>query len=153
MLVSDVCRSPVVFVSSQASIEQASILMYLKMVGSLVVVDGKELPIGIVTDRDLALKGIPLMTSSNLVSVGEVMSKYPITISINSSLAEAIYLMEKMGIRRTVVTDAEGHVCGILSVDDCLLSLVKQMASLGEIYHTQDKSKQGPATRETTKMA
>jgi CBS domain-containing protein len=134
MLVSDVCKAPVVEVSAQASIEQAAHLMELHGIGSLVVVDANELPIGLVTDRDLAVKGIPRGVSINQVLISEVMSSDPIFTSQNTRIEEALQLMRKFRIRRLIVTDEDGKVCGILSADDCFQMVVNQIVSLRDIY-------------------
>ena len=74
-----------------------------------------EIPTGIVTERDIArmvgfsAKFFPDMTAS------EVMSKPLITINSDTSVRDAVALMEQKDIRRLPIVDDKGQMVGIIT--------------------------------------
>ena len=56
-------------------------------------------------------------------TVGEVMSKHPITISLEKSVKEAAKLMHDRKIHRLPVLDSEGQVIGILTRGDIIRAM------------------------------
>jgi len=86
-------------------------------VGYVVVIDEKSQPVGIITDRDVAMaysEGTPLQN----VRVGAAMSRSPITCSQNATLAEVENLMQGANIRRLPVVDPEGQLIGIITLSN-----------------------------------
>ena len=80
-----------------------------------VVQDGK--PVGVLTDRDVALA---LAEYPDLVgrSVGDVMSKNPITIGPGATLDEIDAKIARNAVRRLLVVDKGGNLVGILAWSD-----------------------------------
>lgn len=56
-------------------------------------------------------------------TVGEVMSKSPLTISPNKPLKEAAKIMQEHKVHRLPVLDSEGHVIGILTRGDIIRAM------------------------------
>jgi len=99
------------------SLEQAALMMWECDVGYVVVIDEKSQPVGIITDRDVAMaysEGTPLQN----VRVGAAMSRSPITCSQNATLAEVENLMQGANIRRLPVVDPEGQLIGIITLSN-----------------------------------
>jgi CBS domain-containing protein len=123
-----ICRRDVVTTEPEATVQRAAHLMREAHVGALIVVRGRK-PIGIVTDRDLAMEVLALARSPD-TTVGEVMTPYPTTVPSTSGLAHAAALMREHGVRRLPVVDEEGSIFGIVTLDDVLVVLGEELSSL-----------------------
>lgn len=101
-----------------ASIKEAGQLLQKWKVGSLIVDDGSRY-IGIVTDSDLSRKAVAKGLDPNTTTVMSCMSKPVVSIEETESLAEAIMLMKKEGIRHLAVT-SDRTIIGVLSISDVI---------------------------------
>src|SRR3989338_225714 len=102
-------------------------------VGSIVVVDeanGKRVPAGIVTDRDIVVAVLALGLNPDAIQVGDVMNLELLAVRENAGVAETIELMRAKGVRRVPVTDASGALVGIVAADDVLSLLAEEMSAL-----------------------
>ena len=101
-------------------------------VGSLVVVDD-ERPVGMLTDRDLALKILEEERDPGEVSVRELMSEDLVTLAPDASLRKAIEVMKEEGVRRLPVVDADGKLKGVVAADDVLEILARELGQLAAV--------------------
>jgi CBS domain-containing protein len=102
-------------------------------VGSVVVVEdaGEGVkPIGLLTDRDMVVEILAKELDAQAVSVGDVMSLGVITAKENDGVWVTLKRMRSQGIRRLPVTDNDGILLGIVSVDDILELLVGELTDL-----------------------
>ena len=106
-------------ITSEDTMEHAAVLMKKHRVGCLVVVD-KDLPIGIVTERDITYK-IVAEGKKRDTKVGEVMSKDLKTVPEDKPLSDAAKLMAAHVIRRLPVVK-KGRLIGIITIDDIMKS-------------------------------
>jgi CBS domain-containing protein len=127
MLVRECLRSAPVTVPPACTLAEAGGLMGSHGVGSLLVVDGGEL-VGIVTDRDIAVRGTGAGLES-AVSVQSVMTPDPVTIQGSSDVITAFAVFRTAGARRLPVLE-ENELAGIISVDDLLVSLVAELGAV-----------------------
>ena len=81
--------------------------------------DGKLL--GLVTDRDLAMRVLAERRDPNEVQVGEIMTRSPVTVTPDMKLSEARELMAQHKVRRLPVMKGE-EIVGILSLGDVALA-------------------------------
>lgn len=105
------------------SIQEAAQVMRDMRIGSLVVINEKQYPIGIVTTVDLTRK-VVAEARSRYDNVEEIMSKPPITISKHATVASVILTMMRHNIRHLIVTQdgtASSSVIGVVSERDVLL--------------------------------
>jgi CBS domain-containing protein len=116
-----------------ASISEAAAAMRRFRVGALLVMEdgsaGSTSPVGIITDRDLALEGF----ASQTLTVGAAMTPVVATVSEDADVHEALETMRAHGVRRLVVTDSRGAVRGILSVDDIVDGLSADLAAAAAV--------------------
>ena len=96
-----------------------------------------ERPIGVVTDRDLVLRVMAEQRDPGHVSLRAVMSGYPILCSKVSSLNDALRAMRGAGVRRIPVVDADGCIAGMLSLDDVLIKLGREIGRLSEVVEAE----------------
>jgi CBS domain-containing protein len=79
--------------------------------------------VGVVTDRDIALRCCAEGRDPHSTTVREIMTRNVIACRETEELSAASRLMEQKKIRRLVVTDEAGIVNGLLSVDDLALRI------------------------------
>ena len=133
MLVRNICTRPVVQVSRNASLREAAQLMQRQQVGALVVVDAAgahPVPLGVITDRDIALAVVAADSDRDLVPVGQVMAPKPATCREEDDLFDVIALMRKRGIRRVPVVDPHGVLTGLVAADDVVGALAEHLGEL-----------------------
>ncbi len=124
-LVADYMSHDVRSIHRDATIKQAGQLLQKHRVGSLIVDDGSRY-IGIVTDSDLTRKAVAKGLDPNTTTVATCMSRSIVTIEEDESLADAMSLMKKQGIRHLPVT-ADATIIGVLSVSDLLRAFEEQI--------------------------
>ena len=116
MEIREVMIKNVATVGAGALVPEASKIMSEREIGSIVVVEEGK-PIGIATERDFLKRVLAKDKDPRTVKIGEVMSSPVITISPQSSVADAIALMRKKNVRRLVVVEEE-KVIGIVTSKD-----------------------------------
>lgn len=102
-------------------------------VGALIVVDDKRNPLGIVTDRDLALRCLAEDRDPDETPVGTVMTAPAHCVPEATPIEEAIRRMAGIAARRLAVTDDEGKLAGILALDDVIELLMEEAESIGRL--------------------
>jgi CBS domain-containing protein len=105
----------VVTAESADSLRHVGELMRDHNVGSVVVCDAGR-PVGVITDRDLALVVVADRVDAD-EAAGAYASRPLVTGEIEMDLEEAVALMVQHHIRRLPVTDDESLV-GIVTIDD-----------------------------------
>lgn len=116
----------------EASLAEAAAVMSAYRLGSLLVVEGAGehgRPVGMITDRDVALRGF----ASESGMVGSVMTPVVATVAEDADSHEAVALMQAHGVRRLLVTGKDGAVRGILSIDDVIDGLSADLAAASAV--------------------
>jgi CBS domain-containing protein len=130
MHVREVCKQVVVFAYRSMALNEAARLMREHHVGSLVVVEERDAgksPIGMLTDRDIAIDVVALGMDPDSVRVGDVMRKKPVTIRHDLGLFDAAKVFAKTGVRRLPVVDKGGALVGVIAIDDIMMLLGNEM--------------------------
>jgi CBS domain-containing protein len=120
-------RKAPVTVSRNRSLVEAAGLMDRHSVGMLVVTQGERV-IGVVTDRDLAVRSLARGRALE-ERVGDVMTSDVATVDASSDITRAIAILRERGVRRLPVLD-NGRLVGVITVDDLLVSLVTMLGAL-----------------------
>jgi CBS domain-containing protein len=123
-------RASVSTAASDEPVVAAAQRMEKEGVGTLVVVDG-ERPVGVLTDRDVAL------CENAEARVGEVMSAPALTIRSDASIAEAAGQMGRRGVRRMPLVSADHRLSGLISADDVLRLLASEIGALAAVAAAQ----------------
>jgi CBS domain-containing protein len=100
-------------------------------VGCVVVIRGAR-AIGILTDRDLALRVVAEGLDPNTTRVSAIMTYDAATISNNATIEGAARQMRERGIRRLPIVDGDGRVTGIVTADDLTVLFARELADLGD---------------------
>lgn len=130
MSIGEVCNRDVVIVEPDADAAEASRTMREFHVGDLVVVERKgdmNVPIGIVTDRDLVLEVLAQEVEPASVSVKDLMVQPLETANEEDEIFDALHRMREKGLRRMPVVNAGGGLVGIITIDDILDLLAEEL--------------------------
>jgi CBS domain-containing protein len=111
--------------------------MHARKVGTLVVLDGDQLPVGIVTDRDLVVRVLAEGLDAWHTTVRQAMSPVPASVSEETSIVDALRIMQGGPFRRVLVVDESEKLVGILSVDDVLVSLTDELTAIGKLLFAE----------------
>ena len=117
MQVKDVMTANVERVPPDTPVREAATKMRDLDVGAIPVYEGDKL-IGMVTDRDIAIRGVAEGRDPENARVGEVMTAGVITCYADQDVAEAAHLMRDKQVRRLVVLDHDNRLAGIVSLGD-----------------------------------
>lgn len=93
-------------------------VMVKKGISSVIVIDKKTKPIGIVTEKDLVRRVCLKDMSASRFAVEEIMSSPLITIMAYDSVDTASRIMTHNQIKHLVVLEEDNRICGLLSVTD-----------------------------------
>jgi hypothetical protein len=102
------------------SVREAARRMREADVGTLIVVDDKRNPMGVVTDGDVALRCVAEDRDPDTTRVATVMTAPVLCVYEPTPIEEAIRRMAGIAARRLAVTDDEGHLAGVLALDDVM---------------------------------
>ncbi|MFD1640647.1 CBS domain-containing protein [Halohasta litorea] len=136
MPVDDLARSDVVTATEETPVSELGQTMADETVGSVVIVDD-EMPVGIVTDRDLALRCVAEESEMSDKTAENVMTEDLETIDRTAGFYEAVDRMSDNGIRRLPVTDDSGELVGILTSDDLTTLLADEQQGLSSVIEAQ----------------
>jgi CBS domain-containing protein len=95
-----------------------------------VVVARAGRPIGILTDRDIALRVVAEGRDPTITRVSEVVTYDPIVLVVDADIGAATALVRSHGIRRIPIVDASGQVVGIVTSDELLVLVGKELSDL-----------------------
>lgn len=118
----------VVTAGPQDTLAAVARLMEQHHVGAVVVTEGHR-PVGIVTDRDLALhlgaRGVAAQAA-----VASVMSRPVRTVGVGDSVVDTTEAMKAAQVRRLPVVDRAGELVGLVTLDDLLRLLTRELSNL-----------------------
>jgi CBS domain-containing protein len=106
----------------ETTIVEAAVAMEGSDIGSLAVVEGRDL-VGLITERDIrrsVAEGIELVAT-----VSSIMSADPDTFDPDLDVWDAAAWISESGYRHLPVVDDEGVLLGVVSVRDLLKALVE----------------------------
>lgn len=117
MRVTDVMTPGVENVVASANLVRAATLMNDLDVGTLAVVDERNVLQGLLTDRDIVVRAIAKGCAPAETRVEVAMSRGVITCSPEATVQQAAELMEEQQIRRLIVSDGE-NALGVVTLGD-----------------------------------
>ena len=143
MNIGEVCTREVYVVNPGEPLLQAAQEMRRRNVGCVIVVEQRGtlvVPIGIVTDRDIA-RALPEHPGNlGVLPVADIMTRDPLALRENESVVDAMVRLRQRGVRRAPVVAASGDLVGIVSTDDLLGIIAEQLGSLARLVDRQTRS-------------
>jgi CBS domain-containing protein len=117
-------KDPVCCVPSDSAVDAARVMKQLDVGPVPVVTDQKSKKlVGIVTDRDLALKVVAEGRDPNRTRLDDIMTQPVAECSPDDDLDQALQVMERRQVRRIPVTDNSGRIVGIIAQADIALRM------------------------------
>ena len=146
MTIGRICTREVDLADPDESVQVAANRMNARNVGTLVVIDEDKRPLGILTDRDLAVRVVGKGLSPGSTEVAAVMSPAPDTVNENSAIEAVISTMRRLSHRRLLVVDDQGQLVGLISLDDILDLLSEEFTEIGKLIRKESPSALANAT-------
>lgn len=109
------------------SLADAAQMMKSDDVGSIPIVEEGRL-VGIVTDRDIAIRAVAEGVDPNAVTIADIASRELVTVDPDQDLDEALALMARHQVRRLPVVEEDGQLVGILAQADVALEAKEKKA-------------------------
>jgi CBS domain-containing protein len=104
--------------SRETPLREVSRMMVECDCGMIPVVDEENKPIGTITDRDIVVRAVADGRNPLELSARDCMTDGCVTVTQEMSLEECVDALEKHRIRRAIVVDEQGRVCGIVAQAD-----------------------------------
>jgi CBS domain-containing protein len=123
MKVSDIMTANPRTVSPGTTLQEAARLMQSEDVGIVPVVDGESARnlVGVVTDRDIAIRVVAEGRDPSSVRVSDVMSTNVRTCKADDSVDDVMEVMGAEQVRRVPIVDERGALVGIVAQADIVL--------------------------------
>jgi CBS domain-containing protein len=115
--VKDAMHKGAVWIDPEAPLSDLAERMRKEDIGSIPIGENDRL-IGMVTDRDIALRGLCGEADPLQLTARDVMSEPIVYCNANEDLDDAIRIMEREQIRRLPVIDEHRRMVGMLSLGD-----------------------------------
>lgn len=146
-IVRDLAIHKVVTVASNTTLRDCAQAMREEHVGSVVLVDpGNPRPVGIITDRDIVVEAVAVGLDVTTLTAGDIAAKPVVTVRDDEDVLDALARMRENGVRRLPVTASNGHLAGVLSLDDLLGALSEQFDSIVRVM-IAERTKEGATRR------
>jgi CBS domain-containing protein len=137
MSVERICQCEVDVAEAGETVLSIAERMRQRTVGCVVVLNGAQEPIGILTDRDLVVRVLADGKDPSATRVEDVMTHGPKTVTEGTAIEESLRLMRSGGFRRLPVIDRQGKLLGILTLDDILMLLAEELTSVGQLLNRE----------------
>ena len=137
MNVGQIWQRRVVMVKRTDDLATAARLMREHHIGFLVVVEPSMeeagfTPVGVLTDRDIVISVVAREADPRMLRVGDVMTQKPITVMSDDSVGDALDQMKRIGVRRLPVVGDCGILEGVVSLDDVLTTMARDLRSAAD---------------------
>jgi CBS domain-containing protein len=130
MKLNDIFTRNLVTATPEETLATVALRMQKPNVGTVVVVEDRR-PVGIVTDRDLAL-ALGARGVSPQAQIQKVMTPHVLAIPEDMGIYTATKFMREREVRRLPIVDREDRLVGIVSLDDLLRFLGRELYNLAE---------------------
>jgi len=142
MLCQEIMKRDVRSVAELDVVLVAARLMRDHDLGFLPVCDEAQRVVGIVTDRDLAVRVCAMNARPAAVAVTSIMSRGVVACRTTHSVAHAEAIMRRHRVTRLVVLDEDGRLAGVLSLSD--IAQYERPALLGRTLRVIAERKYAP---------
>ena len=138
MSVKRICVREVDMADPHETVQVAARRMHDRKVGSLVVCSELKEPIGMLTDRDLAVRVVAEGRDPGSTQVVDVMSDHPQNVQEDTPIENALRLMRAGPFRRLPVVADDGTLVGLVTLDDVLQLLTEEFHQIGSLLSRED---------------
>jgi CBS domain-containing protein len=128
MGITELVREDVVTVYLDDTLLDVATVLEEERVGSAVVLDAHDKPLGIVTDRDFVVYGRKYVDALDRTPVNEILSLGVVSVTPDVSVTELTERMRDERVRRIPVVE-DGELRGIVTMDDVVVHLADELDS------------------------
>jgi CBS domain-containing protein len=134
MNLSQLCQRDILTLSAEASVRKAAEMMRTHHVGALALTDPEDPTrvVGVVTDRDLVIHLLAQDRTPQEQNIGAFSTVHLIRVPGTATVHEAVQAMNQHGVRRVFITEPNGRLMGLLSIDDLLATLADELSALSQ---------------------
>ncbi len=140
MNVGELCSRDLVAVAPTAPLSEVARLMCERHVGAVVVIKSptdQPVAIGVITDRDITRAQLTRARDLSQMSTDQVMTPNPLVLREDDAVEEALGRMRARGVRRAPVTTAHGRLVGVISTDDLVAQVARELSALAHLLELQ----------------
>jgi CBS domain-containing protein len=130
MKLNDVFTRNVVTAKPEETLAAVALKMQNHNVGAVVIVE-EQRPVGMLTDRDIAL-AVAARGVSPQSAAREVMTRHVLAVPQDTSIFTATKYIREREVRRLPIVDKDDRLVGLWSLDDLLRMLAKELYNLAE---------------------
>jgi len=127
----------VVTASADASVKDLARTMLDEELGDLVIAED-DTPVGIVTDRDIAL-AVARYDDLSELTAENIMTPDPVTIHEDASAIDLPATMADGRVRRIPVVDDDGRLVGIATLDDVVATAGEMLDDVATVIESQSR--------------
>jgi len=113
-------RSDVYAIRNDITVHDAAMYLRDRQVRAVGVVDAKGALVGVLSQSDVSDKAAAENKCPAWMRVSEIMSTSLVTVSLDRSIPDCLWLMEQHGIYHLLVVDSAGAYRGMISISDLL---------------------------------
>jgi CBS domain-containing protein len=135
MTVADLMREDVVSAARDTPVAEVATAMRNEDVGSVVVAENGA-PVGLVTDRDVAVRVAADRLDAGEMDAESVMTEDPITVEHDTGVFELCATMAEESVRRVPIVNG-GDLVGIVTMDDLTLLLSDELGNLAGVIEAE----------------
>lgn len=147
MSIGQICNREVIVMQRENTVMDAARLMRQRHVGDVVVVEphsGKNVPVGIITDRDVVVEVVAPELDPQIITVGDIMVPELATVKENADVYDTIQFMCSRGVRRLPVVatndSGENELTGIVTLDDLLVLFAEEFGALARLVTCEQRN-------------
>ena len=144
MSVIDIARENVVTQDPDASVADVIRTMHSETVSSVVVVDDGN-PLGLVSDRDLAMAVLDEEFDAEQTPIEEFLTGDVVTVEADDGVYDLVELLSEKGIRRVPVVE-NGELVGIISLSDVVVLLGMELQHVATAIRSASPAYEQSAT-------
>lgn len=130
MKINEIMTGEVEVIRPEATIQEAAEKLRTLGVGSLPVCNGEQL-VGMITDRDIAVRAVAAGRNPSATTVEEIMTSKVVWCFEDQTVEEAGQMMKENQIRRLPVISHDRKLVGILALGDLAIK-TDAMRNVGE---------------------
>jgi len=140
MQVRQLCSRELVSAPENASVGEVARLMRDRHVGAIVITgsrNARSVALGIITDRDIVRAQLERAGDLSELPAFQIMTPDPLLLPEHTTLGDAIDRLALRGVRRAPVVNAGGELVGLISVDDLIGQVARELSSLARLLGLQ----------------
>ena len=136
-VIESIAHSNVLSVQPQASAFDAACLMTKGRCGSVLIVDAGGAMVGILTERDLMIKIVARRRDPDTTPVSDIMTHNPHFISPETSVSEAVLIMQRHNFRHLPILSSTSTILGVFSIRDAMARELGEAESMADLIDQQ----------------